>query len=90
MGDANAPVNHAFCEIENTPLKGETNAHGHVNISYVPFQEPQYLIVTAPGFPAPVRTGPYYFTRGKSTHITVNVTEFSVPAPVNTNSNVNA
>jgi hypothetical protein len=90
MGDANAPVNHAVCTIENTPLKGETNAQGHVNIPYVPFKEPQYVIVTAPGFPNPVRTGPYYFEKGKSTNITVNMTEFSVPAPVNKKSNANA
>jgi hypothetical protein len=88
MGDANSPVQDALIKIDGTPLKGITDAQGHVTISRVPFKDPQNLTVTAPGFENPVHAGPYTFKKGKATHITLNMNEFSIPEPVSENTSV--
>jgi hypothetical protein len=90
MGDANAPVKNAQVQIKNTPLGGTTDAKGHVTISRAPFKGPQFIVVTAPGFSAPVTAGPFTFKKGKATHIVINMNEFNIPSPVNENSMANA
>jgi hypothetical protein len=82
MGDANAPIKGALVQVNNTPLKGTTNASGHTTIPRVPFKEEQFITVTAPGFPQPVKAGPFIFKKGKALHITINMNEFNIPEPL--------
>jgi hypothetical protein len=90
MGDANAPVANAIATIDGTPLSGTTDPQGHTTISRVPFDTEQFITVKAPGFENPVKAGPFTFKKGKATHITINMNQFNIPAPVTTNSNANA
>ncbi|MEO5572205.1 MAG: carboxypeptidase-like regulatory domain-containing protein [Bacteroidia bacterium] len=90
MGDANAPVTNATVSVDNTPLKGTTNDKGHAVISRVPFKQEHFITVTAPGFPNPVKAGPFSFKKGKATRITINMNEFNIPGIVKTSNEVNA
>jgi hypothetical protein len=88
MGDSGV-IMDALVQIEGTSLKKFTDKDGKCTISPTPVGK-RKLIVTAPGFPNPVITQEYTFRRGKATRITVNMTEFNIPAPQENKEKANA